>query len=263
MSEENEAASAAASATPGGSNTNPTGQPILRRSKFPRATPILTSHSTGIARIRRLSGHFSSGVATNQNPNNDETTNSTANLNTEVRSTPPSTPLIHHHHQHHHQMSPLVIHNENSNSSQHSLPFTRLQSIIKSPGSHAVSPLVSKLHLSQPSASGVSYDSSDLYLNSNPSTPIPQNSITFRQYLTANSNMSGFSSVPMSPATTHILQQQPTTPGGSIYNPKFSAEHIMNIIKYKALQKLKKIESDVNSYFIFFLFFVIIYLSKQ
>jgi hypothetical protein len=55
----------------------------------------------------------------------------------------------------------------------------------------------------------------------------------------------------MSPATTHILQQQPTTPGGSIYNPKFSAEHIMNIIKYKALQKLKKIESDVNSYFIF------------
>lgn len=251
MSEEN--------STSGSMNPNPeasapaaAAQPILRRSKFPRATPILTSHSTGIARIRRLSGHFS---------NNDSETatcsGSTANsLNVEiaVRSTPPSTPLIHYQHHHlqqqqqQHQMSPLVIHNENSNGSQHSMPaFTRLQSIIKSPGSsHAVSPLISKLNLTNGS-----HDSPDHYLiNSNPSTPIPQSSMSFRQYLTAaaasaSSNMSGgFNSVPMSPVTTHILQQQPTTPGGSIYNPKFSAEHIMNIIKYKALQKLKKIESD-------------------
>ena len=47
------------------------------------------------------------------------------------------------------------------------------------------------------------------------------------------------------------------TPCGSVYNPQFSKEHIMNIIKHKALQKLKKIESEVSkfSYLLSFDFF--------
>lgn len=36
----------------------------------------------------------------------------------------------------------------------------------------------------------------------------------------------------------------PCTPGGTEYNPRFSNEHIMNIIKHKSLQKLKKIEAE-------------------
>lgn len=157
--------------------TNSTAQPIIRiRSRFPKATPNIAI-SSGIARIRRLSGHFQ-----DDNINNERT--------------PPMTPSI----THLSIMSPLV--NENSNGT-----LTRLQSLTKSPGNKIIT---------------------DEYL-SNPSTPI-----AFR--------LSGIASVPMSPAI-HLLQP-PTTPGGSIYNQKFSTEHIMNIIKYKALQKLKKIESD-------------------
>lgn len=36
----------------------------------------------------------------------------------------------------------------------------------------------------------------------------------------------------------------PSTPGGTEYNPMFTNEHIMNIIKHKSLQKLKKIEAE-------------------
>ena len=62
----------------------------------------------------------------------------------------------------------------------------------------------------------------------------------------------------------YLQPQTPTlfhnTPCGSVYNPQFSKEHIMNIIKHKALQKLKKIESEVgvlkfclNKFSIFFI----------
>jgi len=50
------------------------------------------------------------------------------------------------------------------------------------------------------------------------------------------------------------------------YNPRFSKEHIMNIIKFKALQKLKKIESDVrdeNFLSFFFFFFLILIKFKS
>ena len=43
--------------------------------------------------------------------------------------------------------------------------------------------------------------------------------------------------------TTLLLS---TLQQNSNYNPRFTKEHIMNIIKFKALQKLKKIESDVS-----------------
>lgn len=198
------------------SNTNASSngqQPLIRiRSRFPKATPNVAI-SSGIARIRRLSGHFSGQQQQlSASPHLEDP------HETQLHKTPPTTPY-------HQIMSPLVVHNENSNSSQTNPQITRLYSLSKSPG--VASPLVR---------------SSDLEHFSNPATPAAQ---TFRQYLT-----SGISSVPMSPAAvalannSHFLLQAPTTPGGSIYNPKFSTEHIMNIIKYKALQKLKKIESD-------------------
>lgn len=67
--------------------------------------------------------------------------------------------------------------------------------------------------------------------------------LSYKQY----ANIHGFNSmVPMSPATPNF--GGPCTPGpimpASVYNAKFSNEHIMNIIKHKTLQKLKKIESD-------------------
>ena len=68
--------------------------------------------------------------------------------------------------------------------------------------------------------------------------------LSYKQY----ANIHGFNSVPMSPAAASNFG--PCTPGpimpASVYNAKFSNEHIMNIIKHKTLQKLKKIESDVR-----------------
>jgi hypothetical protein len=46
---------------------------------------------------------------------------------------------------------------------------------------------------------------------------------------------------PMEPQTPTLFQN---TPCGSVYNPKFSSEHIMNTIKLRAMLKLKKIESE-------------------
>ena len=71
-----------------------------------------------------------------------------------------------------------------------------------------------------------------------------------------HTHLSG-SSIPVSPATTPY---GPCTPGplmpASVYNAKFSNEHIMNMIKYRAWQKLKKSESEVNTHIsiLFYLF---------
>jgi len=211
MSEPNPSDSTSTTAAAAASNP----QPIIRiRSRFPKAVPVLATNS-GLARIRRLSGHFQ----LNENDLSEH--------HHTLHRTPPSTP-----HPHHQMiMSPLVNHNENSNSNA---SISRLQSISKSPASmsHHASPLI-RLNNST---------NEELIHLSNPSTPLSNNNpITFRQFLT-----SGISSVPMSPAINSFNLQQPTTPGGSFYNPKFSNDHIMNIIKYKALQKLKKIESEVS-----------------
>ena len=71
--------------------------------------------------------------------------------------------------------------------------------------------------------------------------------LSYKQY----ANIHGFSAqVPMSPAPA-MSNLGPCTPGpvmpASVYNAKFSNEHIMNIIKHKTLQKLKKIESEVST----------------
>ena len=107
----------------------------------------------------------------------------------------------------------------------------------------------------------------DMSINSvsltSPSTPPPVHSnssqtITFRQFLSSTKTNSPYSSSAanmsaISSSNIHYYSHQPHTPTmfpitpcGSVYNPQFSKEHIMNIIKHKALQKLKKIESEVN-----------------
>lgn len=71
-----------------------------------------------------------------------------------------------------------------------------------------------------------------------PAAPIHTGPITFRQYISYQASIGNANlQLTQSPATPIL---PPQTPGGSLYNPKFTNEHIMNIIKYKALQKLKK-----------------------
>ena len=71
-----------------------------------------------------------------------------------------------------------------------------------------------------------------------------------RQYISYQSNVlqkqSNVSLVPLSPSVSMPPTPglMPCTPGGTEYNPRFSNEHIMNIIKHKSLQKLKKIEAE-------------------
>jgi hypothetical protein len=68
-----------------------------------------------------------------------------------------------------------------------------------------------------------------------------QNHVTYHQITDNRSFILPITS-PIQPQTPTLFQN---TPCGSIYNPKFTNEHIMNIIKHKALQKLKKIETEV------------------
>ena len=92
-------------------------------------------------------------------------------------------------------------------------------------------------------------------LSPSPSTPPQPSSAhsSFRQQISYNAASNKTSSPFMvSSLSSHFYLQPQTptmfhnTPCGSVYNPQFSKEHIMNIIKHKALQKLKKIESEVR-----------------
>ena len=76
--------------------------------------------------------------------------------------------------------------------------------------------------------------------------------LSFKQYINyqASLQQSQANVTPMSPG---ISNNMPCTPGGgdgTAYNPQFSNEHIMNIIKHKSLQKLKKIEAQVMRVFL-------------
>ncbi len=103
-----------------------------------------------------------------------------------------------------------------------------------------------------------------------PSTP-PQSShssqaIGLKQFINSSNNnainnkINSPYATSISSLSSHFYHQPQTptmfhnTPCGSVYNPQFSKEHIMNIIKHKALQKLKKIESEVSKFFVSFVF---------
>ena len=76
-------------------------------------------------------------------------------------------------------------------------------------------------------------------------SPFTRQSSTFRQFvLSANSPM-----MSTHPGPSSVYSHFSPGPPRSIeplYKPKFSKEHVMNIIKLKAMQKLKQNESDVR-----------------
>lgn len=168
------------------SQDKPGAGPVRIRSRFPKAQPNIAI-SSGLARIRRLSGHYSS--------NEHET------AQIQPTSNEPTTTI---------QQQPT------NTASQKQL----IESVL--------SPKITIIEPTVPESTA------------SPRKPLEtENSpLTFRQMINSFTTNS--------PA---LISQQPgtplpQTPGGSLYHPKFSKEHIMNIIKYKALQKLKKIESE-------------------
>lgn len=153
-------------------SSNSNGQTIRVRSRFPKAQPNLAI-SSGIARIRRLSGHYSTTTtSTIITPNQDQ-----------VDSTP--------------------------NEFNDDTPLPSSSSLLKSP-------------LKSSHIEGSNFRQ---FLNNNNNSPLIHHH--HHQYLQ-----------PQTPTMFH------SSPHGSVYNPQFSKEHIMNIIKHKALQKLKQIESQ-------------------
>ena len=80
---------------------------------------------------------------------------------------------------------------------------------------------------------------------------------------TINNKINSPFATSISSLSSHFYHQPQTptmfhnTPCGSVYNPQFSKEHIMNIIKHKALQKLKKIESEVSLFRLIFNCFIL------
>ena len=76
---------------------------------------------------------------------------------------------------------------------------------------------------------------------------LSKRSITLLKEQTPGSVRSATILVPASPAHPKTPTLFQHTPCGSVYNPRFTSEHIMNIIKHKSLQKLKKIETQVGA----------------
>ncbi len=75
----------------------------------------------------------------------------------------------------------------------------------------------------------------------------PISALSFRQYINYQASLQQ-SQANVTPVSIGMLNHMPCAAGvgGNAYNPQFSNEHIMNIIKHKSLQKLKKIEAQVR-----------------
>lgn len=167
-------------------NNVSTATPIQHRirSRFPKAQPNI-DRSSGIGRIRRLSGHYNQ---TNENESPVVSVNTENKIETRQRSRKNS------------------ISNENSQKS-------RKTSISETPPP----PPPSDEHENLEKSSSLSINDQLIVVELNQT-----------QQLTTSQSQTQI-------LLTNIEQN---------YNPKFSKEHIMNIIKHKAMQKLKKIESD-------------------
>jgi hypothetical protein len=185
------------------------------RSRFPKAQPNIAL-SSGLARIRRLSGHFQ-----------PEPTDVVALEKPAPVATPPpqssASPL-----------PPPII-------------STSTQNLIES----VLSPSIQRrTSVSTPvPASADDIENVNLSLASGSpsmgkSLASPLRTQTFRQFLNSPASVVHNFSQPTTPLIASVAT--PHTPGGSLYKPKFSKEHINNIIKFKAMQKLKKNESEVG-----------------
>ncbi|CAF0900108.1 unnamed protein product [Brachionus calyciflorus] len=164
------------------SQSNKTPGPVRFRSRFPKAQPNLAV-STGLARIRKISGHFDTTTPTTPNENHSEST------------LPPSP-------------APIQTTRQLIDSVLSPKPIQNEDDISKSPVKQ-------------------------------PENPPPQSpNLTFRQLINQTSSQPG---TPIPNGTVPVAAFLNNT---QAYNPQFTKEHIMNIIKLKAMQKLKKIESE-------------------
>lgn len=187
------------------STNKPSGTRIIR-SRFPKVAPNIVQ-SSGITRIRRLSGHYNA-----QSPSTNEQTPNLDQPGTQVPSTPPQHPPP--------SQSPLF-----ANSPQHHLVETVLLSPRVAGNDLAMSPAPLTSDLAR--------------------SPYTRQGSTFRQFVLSGSNANSPHPGPLS-VYSHFSPGQPPRSIEPLYKPKFSKEHVMNIIKLKAIQKLKQNESDVR-----------------
>lgn len=228
MSETESGSAAETSAKPATSNSAGT---RIVRSRFPKAQPNVAL-SSGLARIRRLSGHYGS---TGEQSGVDQQQQVTP----AVPSTPPpaqagigamvaaaASPL--HHHTHHHLVESVLL-SPRVQQQQEAASVTPLGS----PAPPTTHSLVASL------------------IHHDARSPFGRQVSTFRQFVISGGSGAPSPAAPSSSSTAAALAHylQPATPGSAppsnSYKPRFSKEHIMNIIKFKAMQKLKKNESEV------------------
>jgi hypothetical protein len=185
-------------------------QSVRFRTRFPKPQPNIGA-SSGLERNRRLSGHYHSSGSISE---------STATLD-HLR-TPPVTPQT---------VDPYGSHAAAAS------PY-RFMDQIPSPkviGSEmAMSPMRRTI-------------SSSVYHHADATILNNQTNSNYKQFIITN-HSSGHM-VTHSPAQQIVSFSQPATPYtpiGSVYNARFPKEQIKNVIKHLAMQKLKKIESEVT-----------------
>jgi hypothetical protein len=188
-------------------------QQLIRfRNRFPKPQPNIGA-SSGLERNRRLSGHYhSTEPAPPTSTSSSIATTSTSVTTTagEHLRTPPLTP------------QPAVNATIDPLSQIHSpmrhrtLSSTLVSAAIASP---APSDMILVQQQSSTSLTGVS----------------------FKQYILGQSSPATYTAL-----TSMSQPATPYTPVPSVYNTRFPKEQIKNVIKHLAMQKLKKIESEVR-----------------
>lgn len=224
---ENESSRVDTNAAGGNKTASASGTRIIR-SRFPKVQPNI-AQSSGITRIRRLSGHFNAN-----SPSTDQTGCSEQSPTAAATPPVPSTPPPPH---------PPPIKSPAPNATTQSSPFSN------SPQHHLIESVLLSPRVAQSNEStSVLSPTGD---NIPTRSPLNRQVSTFRQFV-----LSGGASPSPSPAPSNALSHfahMPGTPGapgsvdGSIYKPKFTKEQVMNIIKLKAIQKLKQNESEVDN----------------
>lgn len=206
-------------------------QPAVRiRSRFPKAQPNIAL-SSGLARIRRLSGHYGQAVESDAAPVVDSRPVAAPTPPPSAPPPAPPTPPVSH-------TPPPPPQSQQVAATSLSLNTQQLIESVLSPSRPG--------HGHYETSLGVSLDLA------NSKSPLKSASNqTFRQFINSPLVMSQ----PPTPLNVTYSISNPHTPGGSLYKPKFTKEHIMNIIKHKAMQKLKKNESEVFIISLEFVFF--------
>lgn len=176
------------------------------RSRFPRAQPNLAL-SSGLERMRRLSGHYHAGGEHHQpSPLASGSSTSLVDSTTTHLRTPPQTPQPH--------LDQLLASPRDPHSSR--------QNSVSSPMKQRT------LSMSDPLSSSLAHSPGGMVSS-------------IRQAFAASplAQSLGASSLIISQPAT------PYTPLHSVYSSKFPKEQIKNFIKHIAMQKLKKFEAEV------------------